>query len=35
MSIISIIGYGTMATAIAGRVAKAGHIVEVVGRDPT
>jgi predicted dinucleotide-binding enzyme len=34
MSIISIIGSGTMATAIAGRVAKAGHTVEVVGRDP-
>ncbi|RWP51138.1 NADPH-dependent F420 reductase [Mesorhizobium sp.] len=33
MSIISIIGSGTMATAIAGRVAKAGHTVEVVGRD--
>jgi pyrroline-5-carboxylate reductase len=34
MSTISIIGSGTMATAIAGRVAKAGHTVEVVGRDP-
>jgi 8-hydroxy-5-deazaflavin:NADPH oxidoreductase len=34
MSIISIIGSGSMATAIAGRVAKAGHTVEVVGRDP-
>ncbi|YCI06642.1 NAD(P)-binding domain-containing protein (plasmid) [Ensifer sp. D2-11] len=34
MSIISIIGSGTMATAIAGRVAKAGYTVEVVGRDP-
>lgn len=33
MSTISIIGSGTMATAIAGRVAKAGHIVEVVSRD--
>jgi predicted dinucleotide-binding enzyme len=34
MSTISIIGSGTMATAIAGRVAKAGHTVEVVNRDP-
>ncbi|MBZ9857182.1 NAD(P)-binding domain-containing protein [Mesorhizobium sp. CA13] len=34
MSIISIIGSGTMAAAIAGRTAKAGHTVEVVGRDP-
>ncbi|ASJ61397.1 NADPH-dependent F420 reductase [Sinorhizobium meliloti] len=34
MSIISIIGSGAMATAIAGRVAKAGYTVEVVGRDP-
>lgn len=34
MSTISIIGAGTMATAIAGRVAKAGHTVEVVTRDP-
>jgi predicted dinucleotide-binding enzyme len=34
MSIISIIGSGTMAAAIAGRVAQAGHTVEVVGRDP-
>lgn len=33
MSTISIIGSGTMATAIAGRVAKAGHTVEVIGRD--
>jgi len=33
MSIISIIGAGTMATAVAGRVAKAGHTVEVVNRD--
>ena len=33
MSTISIIGSGTMATAIAGRVAKAGHTVEVVNRD--
>lgn len=35
MSIISIIGSGAMTTAIAGRVAKAGYTVEVVGRDPT
>ena len=35
MSIVSIIGSGTMATAIAGRVAKAGHTVEVIGRDRT
>jgi hypothetical protein len=34
MGIISIIGSGGMATAIAGRVAKAGHTVEVLGRDP-
>ncbi|APO65964.1 coenzyme F420-dependent NADP oxidoreductase protein [Rhizobium gallicum] len=34
MSTISIIGSGAMATAIAGRVAKAGHTVEVVSRDP-
>jgi predicted dinucleotide-binding enzyme len=34
MSTISIIGSGGMATAIAGRAAKAGHTVEVVGRDP-
>ncbi|WBO24421.1 NADPH-dependent F420 reductase [Sphingomonas abietis] len=33
MSTISIIGSGTMAAAIAGRVANAGHTVEVVGRD--
>ena len=33
MSTISIIGSGTMATAIAGRVAKAGHTVEVVSRN--
>ena len=33
MSIISIIGSGTMATAVAGRIANAGHIVEVVNRD--
>jgi predicted dinucleotide-binding enzyme len=35
MSTVSIIGVGTMAVAIAGRVAKAGHIVEVVTRDPS
>jgi len=34
MSTISIIGSGTMATAICGRIAKAGHTVEVVSRDP-
>jgi 8-hydroxy-5-deazaflavin:NADPH oxidoreductase len=34
MSTISIIGSGGMATAVAGRIAKAGHIVEVLGRDP-
>jgi predicted dinucleotide-binding enzyme len=34
MSTISIIGAGTMATAIAGRTAKAGHAVEIVNRDP-
>ncbi len=34
MSTISIIGAGTMATAIAGRIANAGHTVEVVNRDP-
>jgi len=34
MSIISIIGSGGMAAAIAGRIAKAGHSVEVVSRDP-
>jgi predicted dinucleotide-binding enzyme len=34
MSTVSIIGAGTMATAIAGRVAKAGHAVEVLNRDP-
>jgi len=34
MSIISIIGAGTMATALASRIAKAGHTVEVVNRDP-
>src|SRR5471032_1164058 len=34
MSTISIIGTGGMATAIGSRIAKAGHIVEVVSRDP-
>jgi 8-hydroxy-5-deazaflavin:NADPH oxidoreductase len=34
MSTISIIGAGSMATAIGGRIAKAGHIVEVINRDP-
>lgn len=34
MSTISIIGAGTMATAIAGRIAKAGHTVEVASRNP-
>ncbi|MFM0312410.1 NAD(P)-binding domain-containing protein [Paraburkholderia sp. RL17-383-BIF-A] len=33
MSTISIIGTGAMATAIAGRVAKAGQAVEVISRD--
>lgn len=33
MSTICIIGAGGMATAIAGRIAKAGHTVEVVSRD--
>src|ERR1700692_630883 len=33
MSTISIIGSGGMATAIAGRIAKAGHTVEVISRD--
>ncbi|MFD3240703.1 NADPH-dependent F420 reductase [Rahnella perminowiae] len=33
MSTISIIGAGGMATAIARRTAKAGHILEVIGRD--
>ncbi|MEA1651288.1 NAD(P)-binding domain-containing protein [Nitrospirillum sp. BR 11164] len=33
MSTISIIGSGGMAAAIAGRSAKAGHAVEVIGRD--
>ncbi|TCP90358.1 reduced coenzyme F420:NADP oxidoreductase [Rhizobium sp. PP-CC-2G-626] len=34
MSTISIIGSGGMATNIAGRIAIAGHVVEVVSRDP-
>ena len=34
MSTISIIGAGSMATAIAVRTAKAGHVVEVITRDP-
>jgi predicted dinucleotide-binding enzyme len=34
MSIISIIGSGNMAAAIGGRIAQAGHTVEVVNRDP-
>jgi predicted dinucleotide-binding enzyme len=34
MSIISIIGSGGMAAAIAGRAVKAGHSVEVISRDP-
>lgn len=34
MSTISIIGTGSMAAAIGGRVAKAGHLVEVISRDP-
>ncbi|WP_004946597.1 NADPH-dependent F420 reductase [Serratia plymuthica] len=33
MSTISIIGSGGMATAIAKRTAKAGHTLEVIGRD--
>ena len=33
MSTISIIGTGGMAAAIGGRAAKAGHTVEVMGRD--
>ena len=33
MSTISIIGSGTMATAVAGRIAKAGHTVEMVNRN--
>lgn len=34
MNTISIIGSGSMAAAIAGRIAKAGHTVEVINRDP-
>ncbi|PZM10459.1 NADPH-dependent F420 reductase [Rhizobium tubonense] len=34
MSIISIIGSGGMAAAIGGLAAKAGHMVEVMSRDP-
>jgi 8-hydroxy-5-deazaflavin:NADPH oxidoreductase len=34
MTTISIIGSGGMAAAIGGRIAKAGHTVEVVNRDP-
>lgn len=34
MSTISIIGAGSMATAIAARTAKAGHVIEVITRDP-
>ena len=34
MSTISIIGSGGMATAVSGRIAKAGHTVEVMSRDP-
>ena len=34
MSTISIIGSGGMAAAIGGRIAKAGHTVEMVSRDP-
>ncbi|OSQ35412.1 NADPH-dependent F420 reductase [Thalassospira mesophila] len=34
MSTISIIGAGGMAAAIGGRIAKAGHTVEVISRDP-
>lgn len=33
MSTISIIGAGGMATAVAGRIAKGGHIAEVISRD--
>ncbi|MBE0579915.1 NAD(P)-binding domain-containing protein [Devosia sp.] len=33
MSTISIIGAGGMAAAVAGRIAKGGHIVEVISRD--
>jgi len=34
MSTISIIGSGGMAAAVVGRIAGAGHIVEVISRDP-
>ncbi|APP82908.1 NADPH-dependent F420 reductase [Xanthomonas hortorum pv. vitians] len=34
MSMISIIGTGSMAAVIARRSAQAGHTVEVIGRDP-
>jgi predicted dinucleotide-binding enzyme len=34
MSTISIIGSGGMATAISFRIAKAGHTIEVMSRDP-
>jgi 8-hydroxy-5-deazaflavin:NADPH oxidoreductase len=34
MSTISIIGAGTMATALASRIAKAGHSIELINRDP-
>lgn len=34
MSTISIIGSGSMAAAIGGRIAKARHTIEVVSRDP-
>jgi hypothetical protein len=34
MTTISIIGSGTMASAVAGRIAKAGHTVEALSRDP-
>lgn len=34
MTTLTIIGTGSMGAAIAARIAKAGHTVEVVGRDP-
>ena len=34
MSTISIIGTGGMAASVGGRIAKAGHTVEVISRDP-
>ncbi|MET0407284.1 MAG: NADPH-dependent F420 reductase [Hyphomicrobium sp.] len=34
MSTISIIGAGKMASAVAGRIAKAGHTVQMINRDP-